>query len=242
MFKTAIDCSEKVEVSPDKGSDTIRSMFGAIANRYDITNTVLSFGIHFYWKYLVTSTLAARPIRALDLCTGTGDLLPRLKARHGTAVGGDFCFPMLEQGAAKFGTKFPLVQSDALRLPFADASFDLVTVAFGVRNFENLTTGLKEIRRILKPGGQLAVLEFGQPRGSIFGPLYRWYSKNIMPLIGGLLTGNMAAYKYLPQTAAHFPCAEAFGEVLTECGYRCEAIRPLTFGIAYIYLGIKSET
>lgn len=217
----------------------VNAMFGSIAGRYDLTNTVLSFGTHHLWRRTLLGLTPPDPkARALDLCTGTADLVPPLKRRFGPVTGADFCLPMLQVGQRKLapGARERLVQSDALNLPFADGSFDVVTVAFGVRNFENLEKGLSEIRRVLAPGGRLLVLEFGQPDGAIFGPLFKLYSDHIMPLIGGLLTGNRAAYQYLPRTAGSFPCREAFMQILSDCGYAPKRCRALTFGIAFAYL------
>jgi demethylmenaquinone methyltransferase/2-methoxy-6-polyprenyl-1,4-benzoquinol methylase len=141
---------------------------------------------------------------------------------------------MLLKGKTELG-RGPLMQADALQLPYADASFDIVTVAFGVRNFERLSDGLQEIRRVLKPGGTLLVLEFGQPRGALFGALFRFYSRWCMPVIGGIVTGNRAAYEYLPATSSQFPCREAFVEILSRAGFSAPSWKGLTFGIAYIY-------
>ncbi|MBN8549412.1 MAG: ubiquinone/menaquinone biosynthesis methyltransferase [Deltaproteobacteria bacterium] len=215
-------------------------MFGSIAHRYDLTNSVLSMGIHRFWRRVLVQQLpTSKDALVLDLCSGTGDLVPLLERRFGTTFAGDFCFPMMSSGRAKFRSqRFSIprfVQSDALRLPFADASLDIVSVAFGVRNLENLDKGLQEMRRVLKPGGHLLVLEFGQPRGYFFAPLFRFYSAFIMPLIGGLLTGNLRAYTYLPKTSREFPCAEAFSAILQKAGYEDARYRSLTGGIAYAY-------
>lgn len=214
-------------------------MFGSIAGRYDITNSVLSFGIHHLWKKdFIRSIRLPHGIKALDLACGTGDLVPLIAAQFGDAVtGGDFCEPMLEVARQRFGPKYSFMLSDAMQLPFADASFDLVTISFGVRNFENLRRGLREIYRVLKPGGVIAVLEFGQPDNALFAWIYRWYSRNLMPWIGGLLTGNRDAYEYLPQTAAQFPCGEKFLQELSVCGFKDSVLRRYTLGIAYGYQG-----
>ena len=216
----------------------VQRMFGTIAARYDVTNTVLSFGIHHLWKRLVVSSLTIPPdSTVLDLCTGTGDLLPLLRARFKRVIGADFCFPMLKVGRERPGhDRYPVLQGDALRLPFSGGMMDGITVAFGVRNLESLAAGLSEMRRVLKPGGLLAVLEFGQPGGALFGPIYRMYSKHLMPIIGGLLTGNRDAYRYLPETARAFPCGKAFEEQLRSAGYEPLRTKRLSFGIAFLYL------
>jgi len=225
-------------------STEVKRMFASIAGSYDLGNTVLSFGMHHLWKRKLVHSLPAVPgQRVLDICTGTGDLLPLLHKRYGAVIGVDFCFPMLALGQQKHaqpnGASYALVQGDALSLPFADESFDIVSVAFGVRNFEDLRTGLREMKRVTKQGGKILVLEFGQPTGFLFGPLYRFYSRYLMPLIGGVITGNKAAYTYLPKTAEQFPCGAQFEAVLEEVGLQLEASEALTGGIAYIYVAAR---
>lgn len=220
---------------------SVRGMFGSIAPRYDLGNTVLSMGIHHLWRRKLIGMLPeiTEPAIILDLCTGTGDLLPVLKKKvpHGTIVGADFCYPMLEEAARKEkvrSTKGSILQADALKLPLPDNSITAVTVAFGVRNFENTLIGLKEINRVLVPGGTLLVLEFGQPSG-LFGLFYRLYSKFVMPVIGGLITGNRDAYKYLPETASRFPAGNRFLSLLQESGFKRGEVLSLTGGIACAY-------
>ena len=218
----------------------VRAMFGSIAHRYDLTNSVLSMGTHHLWrKTLVRMAPELKDGLALDVCTGTGDLIPLLEKRFGRCMGADFCFPMMQAGQGKFSTRPKFLQSDALCLPFPDRSFDVVSVAFGVRNLEDLHRGLGELRRVLKPGGHLLVLEFGQPKGIIFGPVFRFYSRFVMPLIGGLLTGNRRAYTYLPQTSKEFPCAKEFEAILVACGFEHVRFKTLTFGIAYAYQAMR---
>ena len=175
--------------------------------------------------------------RALDLCTGSGDLLPMLSSKYPYVVGGDFSHSMLLHGRSK--GNFTLAQSDALFLPFKNDSFDVVTVAFGVRNFEDLGKGLREINRVLRRGGTILVLEFGQPYVPGFSLLFRIYSKWIMPTLGGLISGNKKAYEYLPKTSAAFPCGDSFEKILRAEGYGVEEAKALTGGIAYLYKGVK---
>jgi len=214
----------------------VRDMFASIARRYDLTNSVLSFGLHHLWKRAVARRLPVGTARTLDLCTGTGDLIPLLASRTQELTAGDFCAPMLEvarqRGLDRMAT---LVQCDALSLPFAEGAFNVVTCAFGVRNLESLERGLKEMRRVLAPGGALIVLEFGQPNGPLFGPLYRFYSRRVMPMVGGVLTGNRAAYEYLPETAKAFPCGMDFTRIAEQCGFSEATSTPLTGGIAWLY-------
>ena len=229
------------EYSP--ASHPVKEMFGSIAKRYDLTNTALSMGLHHAWKRkLIRMAKGGADLKVLDLCTGTGDLLPILETKFGTVVGADFCAPMLQVAEKRFNSRikrFELKEADAMALPFSDGSFDAVTCSFGVRNFKDLSQGLSEIERILKPGGEILVLEFGQPQGLIFGSLFKFYSKYIMPIIGGLLTGNRQAYEYLPETSKAFPCNYEFVNILSAQGFKNAIIKPCTFGIAYAYKGVK---
>ena len=211
---------------------TVRQMFASIASRYDLANTVLSFGIHHLWKRDLVSRIP-KGSNVLDLCTGTGDLLPLIKNRQANVIGADFCAEMLE--IAKQRYDMPVQQADALNLPFKDGEFDVVTVAFGVRNLESLTKGLQEMFRVLKTNGKLLVLEFGTPKLPIWKQLFQFYSKVIMPRIGGFLTGNRYAYEYLPETSKNFPCREQFINLLKDCGFTNAEYKTLTGGIAYIY-------
>ena len=224
-----------------KKAADVQNMFASIASRYDLTNTILSLGIHKIWrrKLLALANLPAHA-KILDLATGTGDLLPILKEKHSHVVGSDFCFPMLSVGQKRPGhDSFPLIQGDALKLPFAHSSLDAVSIAFGVRNFENLEVGLKEINRVLSPQGSILVLEFGQADLPVFSTIYNWYSRWIMPKIGKVLTGNEAAYTYLPETAASFPSGDKFIKILEKSGYQDTQIKKLFFGIAYLYVARK---
>ena len=219
----------------------VRQMFGSIAKRYDLTNSVMSFGIHHWWRYRMLK-LAPRQtdLTVLDLCTGTADLIPPLAKRYARVVGADFCLPMLRAGLPKVrndsrASRALLIQADALGLAIKDASVDLVTVAFGVRNFADRTAGLSEILRVLKPGGTLLVLEFGQPTLAIWRQLFSFYSKYLMPLIGACLTGNRSAYTYLPETAASFPCGARFEQLLSQVGFLSQRSFSLCGGVAYLY-------
>ncbi len=216
-------------------AQSVQSMFGRIARRYDFANNVLSGGIHLVWRHgLVRAVPSTATV--LDVATGTGGVLALLLHRCRVAVGVDFCLPMLEVGAAR--GVHNLVCGDGLRLPFADSTFDAVTVAFGVRNFEDPLAGLRELHRVLKPGGTVHVLEFGQPRNSLFARVYDSYSRWILPWVGSLVTGDRAAYEYLPETSRLFPCDGAFCELLRQAGFVQPESRPLTGGIAYRYRGV----
>jgi demethylmenaquinone methyltransferase/2-methoxy-6-polyprenyl-1,4-benzoquinol methylase len=225
-------------------STEVRQMFSSIATRYDVTNEVLSFGIHRLWRRTaVRLSQAKEGDRVLDCATGTGDLALAFKRKVGAAgqvVGTDFCPEMLQSAppkALKAGLVVDFQVADAMALPFADASFEVSSIAFGIRNVDDPVKCLKELARVVKPGGRVVVLEFGQPEG-LFGALFRFYAKVIMPAIGGLITGNRAAYEYLPRTAAAFPSGERFLSLMDQSGAFQERVaHPLTFGTSYIYVG-----
>lgn len=226
-------------------STEVRQMFSSIATRYDVTNEVLSFGIHRLWRRKAIRLSGAKPGDAvLDCATGTGDLAIAFKhtvGGDGRVVGTDFCPEMLESAPAKAsreGLEIEFAVADAMDLrQYADDTFDVASISFGIRNVDDPVKCLKEMARVVKPGGRVVVLEFGQPRG-LFGGLFRFYSKVLMPFVGGLLTGNRAAYEYLPRTAAAFPAGEKFLELMDRSGaYRKRVANPLTFGTAYVYVG-----
>ncbi|MEY2719126.1 MAG: hypothetical protein RLZZ273_492 [Bacteroidota bacterium] len=226
-------------------SQAVHAMFSDIAPRYDLTNSVLSLGIHHLWRKRTVKVSGAKPgSSVLDCATGTGDLALEFKRTvgpTGKVLGTDFNADMLSHAPAKATSKGLAVDfevADAMHLPYADATFDVASISFGIRNVDDPKTALSEMARVVKPGGRIVVLEFGQPRG-IMGLTYRFYSKNIIPLIGGILTGNRKAYEYLPTTAAAFPCREQFTALmqstgrLTDCTYE-----ELTGGIAFLYSGV----
>jgi demethylmenaquinone methyltransferase/2-methoxy-6-polyprenyl-1,4-benzoquinol methylase len=225
-------------------STEVRQMFSSIATRYDVTNEVLSFGIHRLWRRAAVRYSGAKPGDSiLDCATGTGDLALVFKRKVGASgrvVGTDFCPEMLQSAPAKAqkeGLAVEFQVADAMALPFADDTFDVASIAFGIRNVDDPVKCLKEMARVVKPGGRVVVLEFGQPQGA-FGSLFRFYSKTIMPAIGGLLTGNRAAYEYLPRTAAAFPAGEKFLGLMDQAGaYRERVANPMTFGTSYVYVG-----
>ncbi|MCE9671318.1 bifunctional demethylmenaquinone methyltransferase/2-methoxy-6-polyprenyl-1,4-benzoquinol methylase UbiE [Myxococcus stipitatus] len=225
-------------------STEVRQMFSSIATRYDVTNEVLSFGIHRLWRRTAVRLSQAKAgDRVLDCASGTGDLAMVFKRKvgdTGRVLGTDFCPEMLESApakAAKAGLQIDFQVADAMALPFADDSFDVASIAFGIRNVDDPVQCLREMGRVVRPGGRVVVLEFGQPDG-VFGALFRFYSKSIMPAIGGLLTGNRAAYEYLPRTSAAFPAGDKFLSLMDQSGaYAERSAHPLTFGTAYVYVG-----
>ncbi len=220
-------------------------MFGRVAHRYDLANHLLSFNIDRYWRAKtvkrVRHILLQPGSRALDLCCGTGDLLLALQARRkGVVLGSDFCHPMLTAANAKIaraGQPSTLFEADALRLPLAAASVDLVTVAFGFRNLANYEQGLVEMRRILRPGGLAAILEFSQPPNRIFRAAYTAYSRHLLPIVGGALSGSPDAYRYLPESVRKFPGAEELAARMTAAGFTRVAFERMTGGIVTLHLG-----
>ncbi len=225
-------------------SEQVRAMFAQIAPRYDLANDVLSLGMHRAWRHRVVALSGAKPgQRVLDCATGTGDLalaFKRAVGPDGDVVGTDFCAPMLAPApgkARRAGLDVTFEVADALALPYADGSFDIASIAFGIRNVDSPAQCLREMARVVKPGGRVLVLEFGQPAGAFRVP-YALYSRFVMPALGGLLSGDRAAYEYLPRTAARFPCREAFLALMQETGlYASARFVPFTFGIAYLYIG-----
>ena len=223
-----------------------RDMFNAIARRYDLLNHLLSGGVDVYWRRrALDCALETSPQRILDLATGTGDFaLAAARLRPQQVVGVDMAVEMLRLGAAKVAAKRPpmsleLLVGDAEQLPFQDASFDLVTGAFGVRNFGHIPSGLAEAYRVLKPGGQLLVLDFCEPTAPLFRQLYLFYFHKVLPLVGGLISGQRRAYAYLPRSVGSFPQGPAFVELLVAAGFSETRYMPMTLGIAAVYQGVK---
>ena len=228
----------------DKKSASIRSMFADIAPRYDLLNHLLSLNVDRYWRWR-TTRLVPPDLSGphLDVCTGTGDLaLAYHRAGRGklNVVGTDFCAPMLSRGQAKAAGTIPFMVADTMRLPFPDASFQTVTVAFGLRNVADTLAGLREMARVCRPGGTVAVLEFSTPRLWPLRPLYLWYFRAILPLIGRWVSRSSDfAYSYLPASVAAFPEREALAAIFAEAGIAGTTWRALTFGIATLYWGRK---
>jgi demethylmenaquinone methyltransferase / 2-methoxy-6-polyprenyl-1,4-benzoquinol methylase len=225
-------------------SEQVREMFASIARRYDAANEVLSLGVHRSWRRAAVQLSKARlGQRVLDCATGTGDLalaFKRAVGPDGEVVGTDFCAEMLASAAPKArraGLDVRFQVADALALPFADDSFDIASIAFGIRNVDDPVLCLREMARVVRPGGRVVVLEFGQPHGP-FGALFRVYSRRVMPAVGALLTGNRDAYEYLPRTAAAFPAGERFLALMDEASpFAKRSATPLLAGTAYVYVG-----
>ncbi|HEY1204348.1 MAG: class I SAM-dependent methyltransferase [Bryobacteraceae bacterium] len=213
----------------------VRGMFGRVARRYDFLNHLLSFNLDRRWRARTVRELRAaleRPgARVLDLCCGTGDLLV---TRGGLGI--DFCHPMLLAARGK-RPGAALVEADALALPLADRSFDVAATAFGFRNLANYEKALREIERVLKPGGVAAILEFSQPPSALFAALYRFYSRRILPAVGGALSGERGAYEYLPESVRKFPSADRLADMMREAGFVEVRFERLTGGIVALHLG-----
>lgn len=231
--------------SEQEASRWVRGMFGRVAHRYDLANHLLSANIDKSWRNRtvarVRDVLKRPDARVMDLACGTGDLLVALEREAGRSLlGSDFCHPMLagaKRKLARLGLKSPLVEADALALPFPDASMDLITIAFGFRNLANYRAGLLEMRRVLRPGGALAILEFTQPPNAAFAAVYNWYSRRVLPILGGAISGAPEAYKYLPESVRKFPEAPELAEIMRESGYATVEWEFLTFGIVALHVG-----
>jgi demethylmenaquinone methyltransferase/2-methoxy-6-polyprenyl-1,4-benzoquinol methylase len=238
--------------APDKSPDRIAGMFDAIAPRYDLLNHLLSAGIDHRWRAAAirSLTLTGRET-LLDVCCGTGDVA--LEGRRGgpsgppaaRVLGVDFSAAMLALGlqkvkAARESGRIALVRGDAMRLPAADRSVDAVTVAFGIRNIQRPEVACAEMARVLRPGGRLAILEFGVPRIPGIKPLYLWYFTHVLPRIGRAISGHSAAYSYLPASVGTFAPPSEFMGTLRRAGFSELRADPLTLGIVYLYTGIRA--
>ena len=223
----------------------VRSMFGEIAPRYDFLNHALSLNIDKRWRKLVIKKVADRlrrpGARALDLCCGTADLSLELGALAPT-FGVDFCHPMLALGIKKVRrARLPidLIEGDALNAPFPDSMFEVVTVAFGLRNLDGVAAGLREIHRLLKPGGRCVVLEFSRPQLPIFRSLFHFYFTRLLPRIGAAVSGSSFAYQYLPDSVQSFPDQEELAGLMQTVGFYDVRYYNLFGGVASLHLGDK---
>ncbi len=235
----------------DRREIRIQRMFNQIAPCYDLLNHLLSLNIDKRWRRKTSQLVPPGPAESgpiLDVCTGTGDLAfayDRAAKATVPIVGVDFCHEMLVRAAKKATTagtndRVQFIESDAQALPFASNTFQLASIAFGLRNITDPDQGLAEIVRVVKPGGRVAVLEFSRPRHWLFGRLYQWYFRYVLPLIGQLISRNReSAYRYLPESVLKFPDYEALAAKLTNAGLTNVKFEPLTFGIATLYVGTK---
>jgi demethylmenaquinone methyltransferase/2-methoxy-6-polyprenyl-1,4-benzoquinol methylase len=224
----------------------VREMFATIANRYDLLNHLLSANIDKRWRRLVATKvrdkLPSSSSRVLDVACGTGDLsLTLFEITGARVVGTDFCRPMLGIAAGKVPSQIRLIEGDALRLPFRDGSFDAVTIAFGLRNLSSVESGLVELRRVLKPGGWVVVLECSRPSNAMLRALYGLYFRRVLPLVGGLISGSPSAYGYLPASVQSFPDQLRLALLMEQAGFDQVGYENLTGGIVAVHMGRRPE-
>ncbi len=253
-FETPMTATPTQDAPParppvDKSGSRVRAMFASIARRYDLLNHLLSLNIDHSWRRFTTKTVPPQPgAPILDCCTGTADLaLAYDRAARGESAvfGSDFCRPMLAIGQAKLARaratdRIKLVEADTLSLPFADDSFGVVSIAFGLRNVASTVRGVDELIRVTRPSGKVAILEFSRPRGALLGRLYLAFFRHVLPRVGQALAPNqMDAYHYLPTSVLQFPDGQAMLNLLAERGLIDVRQHPMTFGIATLYVGTK---
>ncbi len=233
-------------MSTSPNPEMIRTMFSKVAAEYDKANSILSVGIHHLWrKKLVALSGAKTGDQILDCATGTGDLAIEFKkavGQSGQVIGTDFCPAMLTTApikAKKQNLEVQFEQADVTQLQYKDKQFDIVSISFGIRNVSDPLKALAEMARVCKPGGRVMVLEFGQMKTPVVKDLYRFYSEKVLPVLGGLITGQKEAYEYLQKSSAKFPCREEFIDLMksSSCFSRT-SFTSVSFGIAYIYTGI----
>ncbi len=234
-------------LNEEQASRWVRRMFEDVAPKYDLLNHLLSFNIDRGWRRRLIARL--QPVLqhpgtvVLDLCCGTGDVLFDLQnGALSRVIGADFCHPMLVSAcdkAKRHGARALLVEGDALRLPMPDASLDAVAIAFGFRNLSNYRAGLDELRRVLKRGGMIAILEFSHPQGLAMKVGYSFYSHILLPAVGGLISGSREAYTYLPESISKFPTATQLRDMMTIAGFIQTDYELLTGGIAALHTGLK---
>jgi demethylmenaquinone methyltransferase / 2-methoxy-6-polyprenyl-1,4-benzoquinol methylase len=240
--------------APDKTPDRIAGMFDAIAPRYDLLNHLLSAGIDKRWRTKMIASLKLTGRETLvDVCTGTADVALEARRGNGSAhgaaarvLGVDFAGAMLALGLRKVREageekRIALVRGDAMRIPVPDAVADAATVAFGVRNVQKTDVAVKELARVLRPGGRLAILEFSIPRIPGLAALYRWYFSRVLPLVGRAISGHSGAYSYLPASVGAFPPPDEFVTLLRHSGFIDVRAVPLTFGIVYLYAAVRDQ-
>jgi demethylmenaquinone methyltransferase/2-methoxy-6-polyprenyl-1,4-benzoquinol methylase len=232
---------------PGSTARAVRSMFAAVAPRYDFLNHFLSLGRDIAWRRATARALRERLDRpgslAVDVCCGTGDLaLALAEYSAGKVIGADFCHPMLVRAREKVGgarQTIYFLEADTLALPFRDDSLDVVSVAFGFRNLADYARGLQEMRRVLKPGGLVAILEFSRVRWPVFGPVFRFYFRHVLPRLGTWISGVAGPYQYLPDSVSRFPDQESLAAALVDGGFSNVTYRNFFGGVAALHLGEK---
>ena len=235
---SSTDYSAVREELAHQSPEAISAMFGRVAGRYDLMNHVMGGGLDLYWRRrLVRAVAAQQPARVLDLATGSGDVLlalERHRAYTERAIGADFCLPMLQRARAKKARN--LLVGDGLHLPFPDASFDAVTIAWGLRNFADRPAGLREMRRVLREGGRAYVLEFSHPAAWL-APLYFWYMRDVMPKYAQFITPERGAYEYLGDSIRAFPRQSALAAMMGEAGFAATRWTNLALGVVALHVG-----
>ena len=242
MRNRAARCYDTGVISnPATDPERIRSMFASIATRYDRANTILSAGVHLAWRRRAVRRAGVRQgQRVLDCATGTGDMAIRFRDRGADVVGIDFTPQMIELARAK-APSIRFEVADVMSLPFSSDSFDVANIAFGIRNVADPAIGIAEMARVVRSGGRVVVLEFGQPRNRALRPFYDLYRKHLLPRLGAAVTGDREAYEYLESSTARFPCGKEFADLMHASARFAEvSFEPLTFGVAYLYLGITA--
>jgi demethylmenaquinone methyltransferase/2-methoxy-6-polyprenyl-1,4-benzoquinol methylase len=232
--------------STDDKKDQVAEMFDNIAPKYDFLNHLLSMGIDITWRKKAIKIIGKKnPKAILDVATGTGDFAIEAKSLNPERIVGlDISGEMLNVGRVKIEKKgltslIEMVQADSEAMPFADNTFDAITVGFGVRNFAHLEVGLGEMLRVLKPGGQVAIIEISQPEKFPIKQVYNIYFKHVLPTVGKLVSKDARAYTYLPESVTHFAQGQEFANILTKVGYKNATATPLTFGTASLYVASK---
>jgi len=233
---------------PENGSaanehaSRVREMFASIAGRYDLLNHLLSGNVDKRWRRIVANRvrdkISSTSARVLDVACGTGDLsLTLFEITGAGVVGTDFCRPMLEIAAGKMSGRIRLIEGDALDLPFRDGTFDVATIAFGLRNLSSVESGLAELSRVVKPGGWVAVLEFSRPENAILRPVFGFYFRKLLPWVGGVVSGSRSAYTYLPASVQKFPDQTQLSRLMERAGLDQVGYENLTGGIAALHTG-----
>jgi demethylmenaquinone methyltransferase/2-methoxy-6-polyprenyl-1,4-benzoquinol methylase len=229
----------------EEHANRVREMFATIARRYDLLNHLLSGNTDKRWRRVVAGKLRAKIPNdsiILDVACGTGDLsLTLFESTGARVVATDFCRPMLTIAAGKIPREVSLIEGDALLLPFKDGAFDAVTIAFGLRNLANVEGGLNELRRILKPRGWVAVLEFSRPSNAVLRSVFGIYFRRILPLMGGAISGSISAYSYLPSSVSRFPDQQQLTMLMEQAGFDQVSYENLSGGIAALHMGRRPE-